>query len=120
MSASGCWLKRVWRAASSSVIWRLVSAMILTNEATGRPIGVLNRPRCGELGSSEARLYFAGSRIEGASPSGAFERCPDLGDGQPSPDAGGGCPTQDSHSVAMCQVPKRFQRCRIVFAQGVA
>ena len=37
MTASGCWLKRVWRVASSSLIWRLVSAMILTNEATVVP-----------------------------------------------------------------------------------
>ena len=37
MSASGCWLKRVWRVFSSSVIWRLVSAMILTSEATVVP-----------------------------------------------------------------------------------
>ena len=37
MTASGCCSRRVWRAASSSVIWRLVSAMILTSDPTVAP-----------------------------------------------------------------------------------
>ena len=37
-----------------------------------RPEGVLNRPRCGEVSSSEALLYAAGDRIEVASPSAGF------------------------------------------------
>ena len=85
-----------------------------------RPEGVLNRPRCGEVSSSEAFLYFAGDRIEVAFPSAPFERCSDLGQCQAGAQGGGGCPTQYGHSVGMGQVPERFQRCGIVLAQGVA
>ena len=94
--------------------------MILTSEETGCPVGVLNLPGCGKVGTAEALLYAAGDRIEVASPSARFERCTDLGQRQASTQGWRGCPTQDGHSVGMGQVPKRFQDCGIVLAQSVA
>jgi len=72
------------------------------------------------MGASESLLYFAGSRVEGASPSAGFERGPYLGDGQAGTQARGWCPTQDGQSVAICQVIEGSQRCRVVLAKGVA
>ena len=85
-----------------------------------RPEGVGDRRGCAEVSSAEAFLYFAGDRIEVAFPSAPFERSSDLRQRQAGAQGGDRCPTQYGHSVTTGQVPERFQRCRIVLAQGVA
>ncbi len=74
-----------------------------------RPVGVGDRVSCVEVGASEALLYAAGSLVDAALPSASFQRSPDLGQRQAGADTWCGRPAQDGYSVAMGQVPERFE-----------
>ena len=53
--------------------------MIFTSDPTVAPWASATAGGAAEVGASEAFLYLAGDRIEVASPSSGFERCPYLG-----------------------------------------
>ncbi len=86
----------------------------------GRGERVGDRGGRGELGGTQRDLDLVGSPFEVALPATAFQRGPDLTEGQP--DAGRWCRRLDQYPqrVAVGQVRECFQRCRVVLAQAAA